>query len=422
MNTFSTFKFTVMVVMMVVSLVLAGCIKPIEAPQAEVNPRPGLIFVDYRNLNGGDDGVALIDLDPESDDFGKIIQRYDIGKGVLPHHLYWNRDQTRLYTTALGASMLYEIALEKEENGTPRMAQITPIDVEGNIMGEDMYFTEDGSRYYVTFMGGKGGDRDGSVGVFDAATNQLREVITAPAPEDPSTGKPFILWPHGISANEDLGLLMFTSSLHPAGKSVGNTVTAVDMNTHQPVKTYLIGDTWGELSFPMEVVLLRDDLPPYALVTTTEGGDIWVAPYDEQTKTFGEFVKQVEGEDAGLGAALEFYIYTDQAGQRELYVTFAQPGVINVYSLEDLPKLTLKRTLPANAGAHHLVFFTTKSSREVVLVQNNLINLEGLNSGTLMAVDIHTGEVLKTLDLPAEYGLLPESVEGAYGNGFDVHH
>jgi len=422
MNTFSTFKFTPVMVVIAVSLVLAGCIKPIEAPQAEGNPRPGLIFVDYRNLNGGDDGVALIDLDPESDDFGKIIQRYDIGKGVLTHHLYWNRDQTKLYNTALGASMLYEIALEKDETGTPHIAQITPIDVQGNLVGEDIYFTEDGSRYYVTFMGGKGGEKDGSVGVFDAATNQLREVITAPAPADPAAGEPFILWPHGISANEDLGLLMVTSSLKPDGKAVGNTVTAVDMNTHQPVKTYLIGDTWDELSFPMEVLLLRDDLPPYALVTTVEGGDIWVAPYDEQTKTFGEFVKQVEGDDAGLGVALEFYIHTDQAGQRELYVTFAQPGVINVYSLEDLPKLTLKRTLPADAGAHHMVFFATRSGREVVLVQNNLLNLEGLNSGTLMAVDIHTGEVLKTLDMPAAYGLLPESVEWAYGNSFDVHH
>jgi hypothetical protein len=57
-----------------------------------------------------------------------------------------------------------------------------------------------------------------------------------------------------------------------------------------------------------------------------------------------------------------------------------------------------------------------------VVVQNNLLNAEGLNAGTLTVVDTHTGELLKTLDLPAEYGLMPESIELAFGHGHDYHH
>jgi hypothetical protein len=56
----------------------------------------GLFFVDYRNLNGGADGVLLVNLDPESEGFGEILQTFELGEGVVPHHLYYNHDQSRL--------------------------------------------------------------------------------------------------------------------------------------------------------------------------------------------------------------------------------------------------------------------------------------------------------------------------------------
>jgi DNA-binding beta-propeller fold protein YncE len=405
-----------------VSLILVSCISLIRLPSEGAAPSPGLIFVDYRHLNGGADGVALMDLNPESPDFGKIVQQVEMGPGVLPHHLYFNRDQTKLYNTALGGERLYEVGLQKDAKGVPTITEITPIDVGDNLVGEDIYFTEDGSRFYMTFMRGRGGERDGTVGVFDAKTDQLLEVISAPEPADPGSDAPFILYPHGISANEELGLLMVTSSQPPTGTHYGNTVTTIDLKTNQPIKTQLVADSPEDRSLPVEVLLLRDDLPPYALASTTMGGDIWIAPYDEGSKTFGDFVKVVDSEKEGLGVALEFYIHTSHNGRKELYVTFGVPGVINVYSLDALPQLPLKRTLPAGPGAHHMTFFETESGRELVVVQNNLLNLEGINAGTLMVVDIHTGEVLKTLDMKATYGLLPESIEAAFGHGHDLHH
>jgi DNA-binding beta-propeller fold protein YncE len=384
---------------------------------------PGLFFVDYRHLEGGKDGIALVDLNPESQDFGRIIQRQGIDEGVLTHHVYWNHDESRLYTTALGGSNLYEVILDQGRDGVPRITRIVPIDTGGNLVGEDMFFTRDNRRFYVTFLGGQGGEKAGSVGVFNARTNHLIETIQAPMPEDPASGQPFIMHPHGISANEDLGLLMVTSDAHPELPiEIGNTVTTIDLATNKPIKTQLVADSWEDLSEPVEVLLLRDGLPPFALVTTLSGGDIWVAPYDQASGTFAAFVKQVEGSDQGLGVALEFYIYTSHHGEQELYVTFGVPGIINVYSLDRLPELPLKRTLPAEPGAHHMAFFETESGRELVVVQNNLLNLEGLNAGTLQVIDIHSGEVIKTLDMPAEYGLMPESIEWAFGHGADLHH
>ena len=403
-------------------ILLVSCIQSTRTPGKGAAPSPGLAFVDYRHLNGGPDGIALMDLDPESPDFGKILQQVEMGPGVLPHHLYFNRDQSKLYNTALGGERLYEVGLERDANGFPTITEVTPIDVGDNFVGEDIYFTEDGSRFYMTFMGGAGGERDGTVGVFDAKTDQLIEVISAPEPTEPGSDTPFILYPHGISANEELGLLMVTSSQPPTGADYGNTVTTIDMKTNRPIKTQLVADGPDDRSLPVEVMLLRDGLPPYALASTTIGGDVWIAPYDEESNTFGDFVKVVDGEQEGLGVALEFYIHTSHAGRKELYISFGAPGVINVYSLDFLPELRLKRTLPAGPGAHHMSFFETRSGREVVVVQNNLLNIEGLNAGTLMVVDIHTGEVLNTLDMKATYGLLPESIEAAFGHGHDVHH
>jgi hypothetical protein len=382
------------------------------------------MFVAYRNLHGGSDGIALVDLDPESTRFGEIVQRRDIGPGVLPHHIYFNRDQSRLYSTALGGSNLYEIKLRNQDSHeVPRMAWVKPIDTSGNLVGENIYFTKDGSRYYMTFMGGDGSDTGGSVGVFDAHTNELLETITAPVPDDPSSGEPFVLYPHGISANEELGLLMVTSTIHAdltTGK--GNTVTAIDLHTHEVLETYLVAEDWDDFSSPVEVMLLRDDLPPYALVTTMLGGDIWISQYDQHCERFGDFTRVVKGAESGLSWALELYIHQNHAGEKELYVSFAVPGVVNVYALDALPELPLKRTLPAAAGAHHMAFFETRSHREVMVVQNNLLNLPGLDAGTLMVVDIYTGEVLATLDMAGVYGLMPESIEWAYGHGHDYHH
>src|SRR5688572_32532528 len=160
-----------------IGLVIFSLVVTSQMNAESPHPSSGLMLVDYRNLDGGKDGVTLIDLDPESKQFGKIIQQRPIGQGVLPHHLYFNRDQSKLYNTALGGSYLYEIALKKDANGMPHIGQITTIDTLGNIVGEDVYFTQDGSRFYMTFLGGRGGEKDGSIGVFDAQTNELLETI-----------------------------------------------------------------------------------------------------------------------------------------------------------------------------------------------------------------------------------------------------
>jgi hypothetical protein len=96
--------------------------------------------------------------------------------------------------------------------------------------------------------------------------------------------------------------------------------------------------------------------------------------------------------------------------------------VVNAYSLDNLPELELVKTFQAEAGAHHFGFFLTESGREAIVIQNNLLNAEGINAGTLTIVDIHTGEQLGRLDPVGDHGLMPESLESAMGNAHFLHH
>ncbi|SHF50285.1 hypothetical protein [Chryseobacterium sp. OV279] len=397
---------------LVILLVFSNCQNDNHNPDL---PHDSTFYIDYRSLKGLPDGVAVIELDPEAPNFGHISSKLELGVGVLPHHLYYNQTANKLYTTALGGSYLYQIKTGKDKNGQPQLVDATPIDTGENTVGENLFFTNDG-RYFMTFMGGAGGQKDGSIGVFNANSNQLIKTIKAPIQDNPNQ---FIMYPHGISVNEEKGIMMVTSTIHPdLTTGMGNTCTLLDMNTYELKETYLVADSQTDMSSPVEVLLLRGKFPQYALATTMLGGDIWIAPYNAATKKYDAFSKIFDGSTQGLGWTLEMYIDDNS----KLYVSFADPGKVLVFDISNLPQLKLLKTLTADKGAHHMVFFKTKKGKEVVAVQNNLLNIPNLNSGTISVIEIETGKTLGTVDLRTKYGILPESIEGTNGPGSYMHH
>lgn len=378
-------------------------------------PHDTAFYIDYRSLTGQPDGIAVIELDPEAPNFGNISSKLELGIGVLPHHLYYDQSKNKLYTTALGGSYLYQIKTEKDKIGQPKLVSATAIDTGENTVGENLFFTNDG-RFFMTFMGGAGGLKDGSIGVFNANTNQLIKTIKAPIQDNPNK---FIMYPHGISVNEEKGLMMVTSTIHPDLTSgFGNTCTLLDLNTYELKETYQVADSPTDMSSPVEVLLLRGKFPQYALATTMLGGDIWMAPYNATTKKYDAFTKIFDGSTQGLGWTLEMYIDDNN----KLYVSFADPGKVLVFDISNLPQLKLLKTLTADKGAHHMVFFKTKKGKEVVAVQNNLLDIPNLNSGTISVIEIQTGKTLGTVNLRSRYGILPESIEGTNGPSNYMHH
>ncbi|MDR6526056.1 DNA-binding beta-propeller fold protein YncE [Chryseobacterium rhizosphaerae] len=399
-------------ILFVILITLTNCHNDNHSPDL---PHDSLFYIDYRSLQGLPDGIAVIELDPEAPNFGNISSKLELGVGVLPHHIYYNHTEQKMFTTALGGSYLYQIKTGRDQKGQPQLINATPIDTGENTVGENLFFTNDG-RYFMTFMGGAGGPKDGSIGVFNADNNKLIKTIKAPIQDNPNQ---FIMYPHGISINEEKGLMMVTSTIHPdLSTGMGNTCTLLDLNTYELKETYQVADSPTDMSSPVEVLLLRGKFPQYALATTMLGGDIWIAPYNTVTKKYDAFTKVFEGSTQGLGWALEMYI----DDTNKLYVSFADPGKVLVFDLSNLPQLKLLKTFTADKGAHHMAFFKTKSGKEVVAVQNNLLNIPNLNSGTISIIDINTGKNLGTVNLRTRYGILPESIEGTNGPSNYMHH
>jgi len=347
-----------------------------------------LALVDYRDVSGSEtaaDGVAVVDFNPNSSTFGQILQKVDLGKGALPHHLHANRDGSKLYTSALGEDSLFRISMKNS-----RIDAIVPLDATGCVIGEDLYFSEDGSTFYLSCMGS---DR---IMVFDAETDQVIDEIRQEAAPD----KPFIRYPHGMGVDEAIDRMIVTETISGDLKTPGTTVSVVEFSSGQVLSTQELLNTEGSPMSPVEVLFLPNR--PIAYITGMLDTTMWAAIWDEAQQTF-EFNVVDDGSSRNQSWPLEMNLGPDG----NLYVSFAQPGGVNVYSLEDPDRPRLIKTYVTGAGAHHVEF---SPAGDYMFVQNNMLNLEGMNAGTISVVALKSGKTVATIDAFNEAGLKPESI------------
>ena len=55
------------------------------------------------------EGIAIIDVDPASPAFGKILTDIPLPADLVAHHIFYNKDLSKAYVTALGKSELHVI-------------------------------------------------------------------------------------------------------------------------------------------------------------------------------------------------------------------------------------------------------------------------------------------------------------------------
>ncbi len=390
---------------------------------------------------GTNNSIAIVELNPESKNFGAILQEVEMPDLAIPlHHLYYSPNG-RLYSTGLDPKLsLAEIMLARDASGAAVIKGVKPIATGGQVVGEDIiWHTVNGKEYMiVTFMGGTGLDQVdcGSIGVFDAQTNKLVKTIQARKSAVPE-GAPYIMYPHGLSAYQDR--LVVSSSVHPDLKSgVGNTITVIDLNTFEPIQNIVVEDAKpvGFPSSPVEVLFVRPSIvpgvKPAVLVNTMFGFETWKIPYNEADKTFGAPEKVYDGVTSGTGVPLEFY-----GNDTELFISHALPGVVKRYKLSSLPELVSSgEDIKSGAGAHHMIFYKTSSGRKVIAIQNNLLNLGNaadndptdvdfiakVNDNTITVHDLQSGERIAMLNFRERYKKGVENVEALFGSGFVHHH
>ena len=150
-------------------LVLAACSDQGEsessvAVQEAPNVEETQAIVLLRGLPtlGTSHSVAIVELDPEAENFGEILTEYEFSGFEAPlHHLYYSPNG-RLYSTGLDPECsLAEVDLSRDATGAPVINGIECLDTQGQQVGEDiMWHSVNDTQYmFVTFMGGTGVDQ-----------------------------------------------------------------------------------------------------------------------------------------------------------------------------------------------------------------------------------------------------------------------
>jgi DNA-binding beta-propeller fold protein YncE len=334
------------------------------------------------------EGIAIMDIDPESADFGNILMEIPLPSDLVAHHIFFNRDRTKAYITALGKSLLHVVDLTRFPY---RLQAIAVPDCQ---VSEDLVVSEDNRTWYLTCMGSS------NVIMGDAVKDRPIKTISAPGPADA-----IILYPHGIAIHNGIDRVLITSTIKPDNMAeAGETVTVMEASTGKVLSTHKVSSKPSPAkSAPVEIMFAPNANPPVVHITNMFEATLWAGIWDPKVQSFS--FNQVD--DFGAreqGMPLEM-LYNAK-GDR-LYVTTAKPGFVNLYDNTDPRQPKFLKTIPAAAGAHHSVL---SPDERYLFVQNSLLNLEGLSDGSITVIDLKNDKVLGSIDTLKKQGFNPNCI------------
>lgn len=333
------------------------------------------------------EGIAIMDIDPDSADFGKILMEIPLPPDLVAHHIFFNRDRSKAYITSLGKSILHVVDL------THFPYRLRAIAVPDCQVGEDLVVSEDNRTWYLTCMGSS------NVIMGDARSDKPIKTVSAAAPAAAT-----ILYPHGIAIHNGIDRVLVTSTVKPDMSEAGDSVTVLEARTGNVLSTHKIGSKPAPAkSAPVEVMFSPNAEPPVVHITNMMEGTLWAGVWDPKNKTFS--FHQVD--DFGpreQGMPLE--ILYNAKGDR-LFVTTAKPGYVNLYDNTDPRQPKFLKTIPAAAGAHHSVL---SPDERYLFVQNSLLNLEGMSDGSITVIDLKNDKVLGSIDTLKTQGFNPNCI------------
>jgi DNA-binding beta-propeller fold protein YncE len=334
------------------------------------------------------EGLAIIDVDPKSPEFGKWLMDIPLPPDLVAHHIFYNRDLSKAYITALGKSILHVLDLKRFPY------RMKAVEIQDCSVLEDIVLSEDNRTWYLTCMGSN------NVIMGNAIKDEpIQTVAAAPS------GNPFILHPHGIGIHNGIDRVLITSTVMPGDLSdAGETITVLEARSGKVLSTHKVSQKPSpSKAAPVEVMFSPRANPPIAHITNMLEGTLWMAAWDQNSKSFS-FEQIDDYEPRGQGVPLEM-LY-NRKGDR-LYVTTAKPGHVNVYDNSDPRHPKFLKAIPAAAGAHHLVL---SSDERYLFVQNSLLNLEGMSDGSITAIDVAKGEVVGSIDTLKNQGFNPNCI------------
>ncbi len=328
------------------------------------------------------EGIAIIDVDPNSKTFAEIVQDLPLPADLVAHHIFYNRDQSKAYVTALGKSELRVVDMKQ----TP--LQIKVIAVPGCTVGEDVVFSDDNKSWYLSCMGSQ------AMVVGDAVADKVVKTVQVGVP-----------YPHGIAIHNGIDRILVTSTVRASDLGdAGEAINAIEASSGKVLGSYKLSNKAspsGEA--PVEILFVPGANPPVAYVTNMYGGTLWTATWSPAKKDFD--VAQVH-DFAAQKAGVPLEIYFNKKGDR-MYVTTAKPGHLHIFDTSNPAQPKLLKSIATAEGAHHVAF--TKDGR-YAFVQNTLLNLPGMSDGSITVIDLKTENVVRSVDTLKNTGYNPNSL------------
>ena len=328
------------------------------------------------------EGIAVIDVDPESPNFGKILMDIPLSPDLVSHHIFYDREMEKAYVTALGKSELHVFNLEQFPYRLKR------IDVPDCKMGEDVIFSEDNKTWYLTCM------MSARVIVGDVATDKVKQIIKIPNS-----------YPHGLAVMSDIDRLLVTSTVSGDLSDPHDFISVIEASTGRVLGAHRMSSKKSPSGVsPVELLRVPGSNPAVVYVTNMFGGTLWAATWNPSKKDF-DVAEIFDFNPIKAGVPLEMYF--NKAADR-LYVTTANPGKFHIFDISAGPmQPKLIKTLPAAQGAHHVAF--TKDWH-YAFVQNSLLNLPGMSDGSVTVIDLQTQKVVRSMDTLKENGFNPNLI------------
>jgi len=328
------------------------------------------------------EGIAVIDIDPESPNFGATLVDLPLPPDLVAHHIFYDRTMTKAYVTALGKGELRVIDMTRN----PYRVKLIP--VPGCKLGEDVVFDESNTTWYLTCMA------SANVFVGDVASDSVRREIAIPD-----------TFPHGITVHSGIDRMLVTSTVSADLKDARETITVLEASSGKILGSHKLShkpSPSGEA--PVEVLFVPQSEPPVAYITNMFGATLWSATWNPGKGDF-DVAQVFDFNPLGAGVPLEMYF--DELGTT-LYLTTAKPGALHVFDLAsglDQPRLV--KSFATGEGAHHVGL--TRDGR-YAFVQNALLNLPGMSDGSITIVDLKAEKVIGSVDTLKNKGFNPNSI------------
>lgn len=347
----------------------------------ETKPEDSLKALKLSGPTAREEGIAIMDVDPQSERFGEVVMNIPLPADLVAHHIFYDRSMTKAYVTALGKGELR--IMDMQSNPYRMKTMDVPC-----AMGEDVVFSPDNSTWYLTCM------MSANVIVGSVATDEITGTIDLPD-----------TYPHGLAVHSGIDRILATSTIKGDLTDPRESISVVEASSGKFLGLKKLSNAESPSgAAPVEILFVPGANPPVAYVTNMFSNSLWSATWNEGKADF-DVAQIFDFATAEAGVPLE--IYFNDAADR-LYVTTANPGKFHIFDISAGPnEPKLLKTLVTGEGAHHVGF--TKDWR-YAFVQNSFLNLPGMSEGTISVVDLKKAEVIATIDSLKNKGLNPNSL------------